>query len=457
MEYEEKYDQKIRQKVNDLLQRFNGYSQEQLYKNLCKFETKNEPHQELYQSILQDFFKGHFFYGLSPGSYLCYNENHYKPVREDELLYTVLQHLQQYNLPTEVKYRLKYKIQQKIRETPISKTIPHTHTIQNILSFLSPNLFHDKNYAKYFLITLGDILLKKSFRFYFLDPSMKPLIRQLQQLVERYFQNIQLGNFYKYKYQQHAIDISRVIRTHPFNLEFVAHRDQLFLDMICLAYHYSVRYESGDAFLDQALNEPIQDQVLWIGRNTKEMTLEAFSRDYLCVKEGVDIHEKDMLFLWKVYRKEKRVIHLFRNKRDILDTLAKQFVYQEPYFKQVYSMFLPHVEKFNQFWKDYMVEDPTEKYLEVTEVLQLFMEQTRTKTGLNEKTLSYVLQHYYPTLEWSENKYIHHWKCIVWDKKKDIYPFLQKEGMDVHAKYEEYIKHFKKRPVNKNYFLYHAS
>jgi len=451
------FEVKIRKKVNDLLQRFNGYSQEELYKSLCKFETKNEPHQELFQTILNEFFRSHFFYSLSPGSYLCYNEHHYKPVREDELIYAVLQHLQKYNLPTEVKYRLKHKIHQKIKETTISKTIPHTHTIQNILSFLSPNLFNDKNYAKYFLITLGDILLKKPFRYYFLDPWMKPFITQLHQLVERYFQTVQLGNYYKYKYQQHDVEVSRVIRTNPFNLEFVANREQLFMDMICLAYHYSERYECGDTFLEEPLNEPLQDQVLWIERNTKEMTLDAFSSDYLCIKEGVDIHEKDMLFLWKVYRKEKRMIHLFQNKRDILDTLAKKFVYQEPYFRQVYSMFLPHVEKFNQFWKDYMVEDPTEKYLELTELLQLFMEQVRTKTGLNEKTLSYVLQHYYPTLEWSENKYIHQWKCVLWDKKKDIRPFLKKEGMDVHAQYEDYLKHFKKRHVNKNYFLYHAT
>ena len=451
------FEPKIRKKVNDLLQRFNGYSQEELYKSLCKFETKNEPHQELFQTIMNEFFRSHFFYSLSPGSYLCYNEHHYKPIREDELIYAVLQHLQKYNLPTDVKYRLKHKIHQKIKETTISKTIPHTHTIQNILSFLSPNLFNDKNYAKYFLITLGDILLKKPFRYYFLDPSMKPFITQLNSLVERYFQTVQLGNYYKYKYQQHDVEMSRVIRTNPFNLEFVANREQLFMDMVCLAYHYSERYECGDAFLEQALNEPLQDQVLWIERNTKEMTLDAFTSDYLCIKEGVDIHEKDMLFLWKVYRKEKRMIHLFQNKRDILDTLAKNFVYQEPYFRQVYSMFLPHVEKFNQFWKEYMVEDPTEKYLELTEVLQLFMEQSRTKTGLNEKTLSYVLQHYYPTLEWTENKYIHQWKCLLWDKKKDIRPFLKKEGMDVHAQYEDYLKHFKKRHVNKNYFLYHAS
>jgi len=450
------YEPKIRKKVNDLLSRFNGYSQEELYKSLCKFEIKNEPHQELYQSILQEFFLSHFFYYLSPGSYLRY-QDHYQPIREDELLYAILQHLQKYNLPTDVKYRLKHKIYKKIKETNISKTIPHTHTIQNILSFLSPNLFNDRNYAKYFLITLGDILLKKTPRFYFLDPSMKPFIRELNQLIERYFQNIQLGNSYKYKYQQHSVELSRVIRTNPFNMDFVANRQQIFMDMICLAYHYSERYECGDAFLDHALNEPIKEQVLWIEHNTKEMTLDAFTRNYLCEKEGVDIHEKDMLFLWKVYRKEKRVIHLFQNKRDILETLAKQFVYQEPYFKHVYSLFLPHVEKFNQFWKDYMVEDPTEKYLEITEVLQLFMEHSRTKTGLNEKTLSYVLQHYYPTLEWSENKYIHYWKCTLWDKKKDIRPFLKKDDMDVHARYEEYLKHFKKRPVNKNYFLYHAA
>ncbi len=451
------FEPKIRKKVNDLLQRFNGYSQEELYKSLCKFETKNEPHQELFQPILNEFFRSHFFYSLSPGSYLCYNEHHYKPILEVELIYALLQHLQKYNLPTEIKYRLKHKIHKKIKETTISKTIPHTYTIQNILSFLSPNLFNDKNYAKYFLITLGDILLKKPFRYYFLDPWMKPFITQLHHLVERYFQTVQLGNYYKYKYQQHDVEVSRVIRTNPFNLEFVANREQLFMDMVCLAYHYSERYECGDTFLEEPLNEPLQDQVLWIERNTKEMTLDAFSSDYLCIKEGVDIHEKDMLFLWKVYRKEKRMIHLFQNKRDILDTLAKKFVYQEPYFRQVYSMFLPHVEKFNQFWKDYMVEDPTEKYLELTELLQLFMEQVRTKTGLNEKTLSYVLQHYYPTLEWAENKYIHQWKCVLWDKKKDIRPFLKKEGMDVHAQYEDYLKHFKKRHVNKNYFLYHAT
>ena len=66
-----------------------------------------------------------------------------------------------------------------IKERSIYDTIPESITLQNMISFLYPNIFIEKNIAKYFMITLGDIILKKTDLIYFIPNYIKPLISMI--------------------------------------------------------------------------------------------------------------------------------------------------------------------------------------------------------------------------------------------------------------------------------------
>ena len=84
-----------------------------------------------------------------------------------------------YDLQSNLKQQLKTKIIKKIKEKSIYNNIPESSTIQDMISFLHPNFFNNRNYAKYFMITLGDIIMKKTDLLYFLPVHMKPFLKNI--------------------------------------------------------------------------------------------------------------------------------------------------------------------------------------------------------------------------------------------------------------------------------------
>jgi hypothetical protein len=148
---------------------------------------------------------------------------------------------------TPLKQQIKYKIHKKIKEISIYNTIPNSVTLQEVLSFLHPLLFTSKNAAKYFMTALGDIMMKKTLLYYFLDPSMKPFIQTLQKWVSMYFCSNQLANF-KFKFCDHDPNLSRVLKTNPVNFQYIKCEEPFYINLICCSGHF------GDfAFLLQEL------------------------------------------------------------------------------------------------------------------------------------------------------------------------------------------------------------
>ena len=67
-------------------------------------------------------------------------------------------------------YTMREKIRviifKKIKETSINTYIPESETIQHIFSLLVPTFFSDKQMVKYFLVCIGDIILKKIIQYF---------------------------------------------------------------------------------------------------------------------------------------------------------------------------------------------------------------------------------------------------------------------------------------------------
>ena len=450
------YDLLITDKVNSLLQSSNVYIKEELFNKLCDFQHYNPEKSKLFYYILNTFFTNNTIYYIATSElYVQYKDNSYSILTENDILSLILQNIYSYELQTNVKQQIKNKIHKKIKNNTIYKNIPNSLTLQNIFSYLHPNLFSSKSYAKYFIITLGDIIMKKTDLFYFIEPSMKPFIKTINKYVTLYFHSINLGNHYKFKYCGHPVEKSRIIKTSNFNLEYLKQTEDFFINLICVSFHYSNRFTSGDVFLDDITNRSLKYDVLWMNNHTKQDIVHSFINEYIYIKYGTNINEKDMLFLWKLYIKQNRIFNFFQ-KNEIREQIANILTYNYPYYMNVNSLFLPYVEQFKSFWGKYIFEDNSE--FEIGEFLKLFMENTKCKYEINEEIVKDLIKYYYPSTSMDE-KNIYRIGCVLWNKKKHIDDFLEKNTCpDINVLYNLYTEYYKNtHTVSKQYFIDYVS
>lgn len=435
------YSDKIKEKMNTLLQHSSPGESHQLYLQLCHFESyANE------KCVINYFFSEHCLsYVQTSELYVYYRDNQYILLTENDVLHIILKHLTLYTMNTPLKQQIKYKIHKKIKEISIYNTIPNSVTLQEVLSFLHPLLFTSKNAAKYFMTTLGDIMMKKTQLYYFLDPSMKPFIQTLQKWVSMYFCSNQLANF-KFKFCDHDPNLSRVLKTNPVNFQYIKCEEPFYINLICCSIHYSNRFTNGDLFLEDLTNQTLRQEVMCIKDTKKDVVLQDFILSYLQPSE-THLHEKDVLFLWKQYVKEKNYMNMFQ--KTLPQDLAKTISYQAPYFMYATSMKMPYVKKFIHFWNKYMYKDNEEQLLELTEISSLFMEVNPKYSDMNEQKIKDILQYYYPDTMIHENRYVNHIGCSLWNKKEELKQFIQ-ESSDTD--YRVYAESSLKRKVSKQYY-----
>jgi len=442
------YHEMIKEKLNVLLEHSSLQDSQQLYKNLCQFEIST--HIQV-QSMINSFFSEHNIYYIQTSDlYVSYQKHQYKICTENDILHLILRHLNIYPLHTPLKQQIKYKIQKKIKERSIYNVIPDSVTLQEMISFLHPLLFQSKNGAKYFMTIIGDILMKKTNLYYFLDPSMKPFIQKIQKLASLYICVNQFSNV-KFKYQDHDHDLSRIVKTNTVNMNYLRCDESLFLNLLFSSIHYSNRFHHGDFFLEDITNQTLRQEVLWIKESKKEEVLQDFIETYF-YRSTTDLHEKDVLFLWKLYLKEKNRMNIFQ--KNIQEDLSRLLEYQNPYYKNISSMRMPYVKKFTQFWSKYMYEDAEEQEFELTEILSLFMEIHPKYTDINEQKIKDMIKYYYPETVLEENRFIHKKGCLLWNKKEELRAFLSTVQRDMSDQdlYETYAHSALKRKVSKHYF-----
>jgi hypothetical protein len=165
-----------------------------------------------------------------------------------------------------------------------------------------------------------------------------------------------------------------------------------------------------------------------------------------------------MLFLWKLYIKQNKntIFNIFQKNDEIREEIAHRITYSYPYYMNVNSLFLPYVEQFKTFWTKYIYEDNSE--FEIGELLKLFMENTKCKYEINEEIIKDLIKYYYPSISIDE-KNIYRIGCGLWDKKKQIDVFLEKNTCsDINELYNLYTEYYKNtHTVSKQYFIDYTS
>jgi hypothetical protein len=393
--------------------------------------------------------KYHYYYYPTSDLYIEYNEVSYKIINENEMIHKILCFISKHRLShdiftTSIKSRIKNIIKKKIKSSPITNSIPESMTLQNILSFFTPNLFNNKSYSKYFLTCIGDVILKKSYNLYFIPTSVKSFMRQLSKCISVYFHTINLFKYFKFKYKEHTPDICRIFKMNDINLKYVICNESLFINIICVSIHYSTRYKSGDDYL-LSIYDPFKTEVLWIKENSPKQIIDIFIRDYIISESsGTTVCEKDMLYIWNLFVSSSDRINPL-SKKQFIDELSHRITFVDGLFINVSSEYLPHVKNFKQFWETNIEYDPVDNF-EIGELWSLYPKKIKFEEFVH------LIYYYYPHLTIENGKNILNIKCSLWNKQKDIERFIVKHR-NVNELYLEYCKSSKKHKVNKQYFI----
>jgi len=136
------------------------------------------------------------------------------------------------------------------------------------------------------------------------------------------------------------------------------------------------------------------------------------------------------------------VIYQTQLKSILIQRLHENYMVERDTFQNIFSKYLPEIQKFVQFWDEIMIVDDNEYELELEEIRNLFNKWAHMKResviGINEQQIIELIQHFYPEIEIENDKYIQHIRCSIWDKKLDIKIALEEFKNKIRSeKYED--------------------
>jgi len=447
----------------------------QQFHELQKSETTK---QSIISHIVADFLSDNMiYYNKTSKIYFNYINDHYVLVNEDNMIHHVLDYISHFKayrneMNVSLKMMVKNKIIKSIKETNIHDAIPDTDTIQTILTTLFPHMFTQKEYCKIFLLMIGMIVLKKRPSqkcIMFMRNEFKPILNDINKYITLYFCSHNIFNYFKFKYTQDHIGLQTwMVPCHPISYDMYHFTEQFYVNLICVSIYYANRYEDIDQYLESVVGDisHVYERVHFLNVQSREHIAQGFMNQYMIQKSGEYMDQKDVLFLWKRYVSEKDLfVHPFTSYQDFLITIFQHTnqEYNEDNnhncIQGYCSMEIPAIDLFRDFWNDHFVFCEDEYYFEMSEILHLFHQaHKQKKLPISESTIVLILQSYYTQYPIINGKAVHNVKCDLWNKKKEIDLFVEKEKINVknnaHTLYKKYSEYQKEKSIkiSKKYF-----
>jgi intein/homing endonuclease len=260
------------------------------FKNYEQRQNRNTYLTNEQQIFIQVFLsKNKYFYLHSNNFFYEYNGKNYFIVKEDDVIHKLLSTISKDQVLLQWKHKTKVNIIKQIKDRSLFNSIPETDTIQNVLNILYPSIFSSKNTAKYFLTIIGDNIFKKNTNFIFLvTTQMKKLLNELDNIA---FNSIgytnTTSNFMTKYHENHSYDNCRLIKINE-NFSNDVWRDilkKIGLDLLCVAAHYSKRYENSDKFIENKSDEELKAYSYYIkNTNPNNIVLEFCEKYNLTTK-----------------------------------------------------------------------------------------------------------------------------------------------------------------------------
>ena len=101
------------------------------------------------------------------------------------------------------------------------------------------------------------------------------------------------------------VDFYNVPSNNTFKMEHYLSKN--IIDLLCVAKHYSDRYNSADGYLNCSNDVPLREHVLFLNDKTPSSLVDAFIEDALHKCSGAKIKSKNMIFVWKKWLDERNM------------------------------------------------------------------------------------------------------------------------------------------------------
>ena len=420
------------------------------------------------QIFIQVFLnKNQYYYLPNNNCFYEYTGKNYYIIKDDNIIHKLLSNISKDRILLQWKHKTKFNILKQIKERSLFTTIPETDTIQNVLNILYPYIFTTKNQAKYFLTILGDNILKKNQNLIFLANSkIKKILTEIDTI--SYFSvgitNI-TNNFIVKYHENHNYDNCRLIKVNE-NSSIDIWKETLIkngLDLICVATHYSNRYENSDNYLNTKADEELKNYAYYLKNIPQQEIISNFcikcfqttninnisDNDTINNNNITKIEWKNVHFIWKQFISSLSLPNMIYS-NTLKNLLKETFSYDESSdsFINITSKYLPIESDFIKFWEKTIIINESQDFsqnleeeIEVDELCMLFKnwvkqnsqnsEETLLSSGnISEDNVVKILKHFFPNIEIIEDKYVLNISCIMWNKSKDIiksFDFIKSE------------------------------
>lgn len=444
------------------------------YEKRVNLNTYLTEEQQIFMQVFLS--KNNYYYLPNNNFFYQYNGKDYFIIREDDIIHNLRSSISKDRVLLQWKHKTKSIVIKQIKERKLFYTTPETDTIQNVLNHLYPSFFSSKSFAKYFLTIIGDNILKKSNNLHFLVSSkMKQFLNELEivSATSIGIDNISYHFITKY-HENHCYDNLRLIKMNEtFSNDYWRELlKKIGLNLLCVATHYSNRYENSDNFLNVSSDYELTNYTYMFKNTTQSQIADQFISECLdhtsadCVIEW-----KNIYFIWKQFLSNNGIPNV------IFSTTLKHLLIERlNYDKEgdrfigIISKHLPIYKDFISFWETNIIptlSDEFENEYELDEIRSLFKLWTKTKNVLSEEYILKILKFFFPHIEVVDNKFVLNITSTLWDKVSDIHssiPYI-KEWIknehklslisfdDIYAHYQNYCSiHSIPFVVSKRYF-----
>lgn len=462
------YNNDIHAVVSELIMKYDtdDYMKNKLYSYVCNqlpnvLENMKESHEQRVirmeeLTAEQDVFiqkfmsENQYYYVSSTDKYFIYTNFRYQVISEDDILHHVLSTISRGRNLMSWKQKTRMNIMKRIRETSLTTTIPESETIQNVIETLYPTIFSTKNETKYFLTIIGDNILRKNSQLiHYIHPKANTFLRDLNNICQ-FLMGVQLSHTFKNKYYEHNYQDCRLLNIndnirHEHVRTFLM--NNMALDIISVACHYSSRYISSEEYIINSSNLSLTNSVLYLKNTEPKQLVTNFINEYIDISEETDLFTmynkeqknkpssmrtphitwNNMQYLWRHYLNRKElppIMFLQTFKTFMIEQLKTYYIEEQDLFKGICCKYMPSIQKFLTFWEETVVIDETESDMEIDELICLLRKWCVTNNesfpNLTDKQIIDLISYYFPSIEIERDKYITGIHCSIWDKQMDI-------------------------------------
>jgi len=485
--------------IDDLFTKYanNTYMLEKTYHYICQqlpsqLDVLDKSHEQRVSRIeeltieqnafITEFIaKNQYFYVPATELFFHYDGKHYRIYNEDDILHQILSLITKDKQLMCWKQRTKVYVMKRIKENNLLKSVPESYTIQNVLSVLHPTIFATRTEAKYFLTIIGDNIFKKNTHLiHFLHSNSKHFIRELNAMCQG-FLGTNLFQTIKHKYHEHSYQHSRILKINDIIKNEAIWRPLVMtwaLDILCVACHYSMRFDCSDDFLLHTNDETLCQSVFYLNKNEPSVIVDHFIAEYLQKNQRQSdtknitgqISWKNMQYLWKYFLESKNLpAIMFQQVLKIIFTqkLSEYYKPEIDSFVGIFSKHLPAIQRFISFWENTITiqEDDIEHDFEIDELSILFKLWCETQgepvSAFNHAQLLDLIDYFYPNIEIDQDKYIYKIHCSMWDKQMDVQTVMESlvdsdKKLSIYDAYKFYCKNCNRSKqsliVSKSYF-----